>query len=411
MTGGVHQREGDGSERSGKTARTEAQPPTPSQNQTGRANPGRFSDVPEVIQCTCGNTMIRAQKAGQAERVCNRWNLAKCYSFKKRTGCEKYLMILPYFQALRSKCPLKSFASTHNHPVIEPTNRLHRVGLLTMVKNEDVFLASWLHHYKNSLKSPRFYIIDDASDEVSTAAIVRDAGAEDECSIIRLPPEPFSDKYKSSALSQLGRMLISRHNVLVISDVDEIVMPVGEARSCSLEDLLMATPAPFTSPIGVLPVHEATTETRFDPRIPLGDQRHWGYLHGASTKPIVWNGKAGEFTPGLHEIVGHNSPIITNLATMHLRFVDRDVFFERQLRRNQTIFSTKQGRNQGAHWKIDSEKMLQNMFLHPKKHIEGAPGLTDEAPRFVRAEMTKKAEGYVLKSRKSLQAVRLAGCI
>lgn len=316
-----------------------------------------------------------------------------------------------FFRALKERLPSKESELAAERTVKQKGARQHRIGLLTMVKNEDVFLAAWLHHYKRVLEFPRFYIIDDASDEVDTAQVVRDAGAEGICSILKLPPEPFSDQYKSSALSQLARMLISRHDILVISDVDEIVMPVGEARSHPLEELLSTTPASFTSPIGVLPVHDAATEGGFDPRIPLGEQRRWGFLHGASTKPIVWNGKTAEFTPGLHAVVGHNSPVVTNLATMHLRFVDRDVFVERQMRRNQTFYSAEQRAGQGAHWQIESEKMLRYKFLNPKEHMAGAPDLTDEAPRFVRKEMTKKAEGYVLKSRKSLQAVCLAGCI
>lgn len=301
------------------------------------------------------------------------------------------------------------FAPLANGKTFNAANK--SVGLLTMVKDEDCFLIHWLTHYARHLDDPRFYIIDDASQAVDTAAILRQTGLDPLCSLLRLPAGPFSDRYKASLLSSIAAGLLERHATVIASDVDEIVTPIGEARSVPLDDLLAAAPSPFVSPIGVLPVHEWSTEKPFDPTAPLAGQRSWGFLHGGSTKPIVWKGMAGEFTPGLHTLKGRDVPVVPHLATMHLRFVDRDTALLRQERRNHVVYATTQTPEQGAHWRTSPDKFALNSLLNPKGRVEGAPDITAEAPRFMQDHMKKVGDHFILKERKFSRAVTLAGSI
>ena len=285
------------------------------------------------------------------------------------------------------------------------------VGLLTMVKDEDIFLIHWLTHYARHLEDPRFYIIDDASETVDTAGVIRQTGLENLCSVLRLPAGPFSDSYKARFLSSLAAGLLERHAIIIVDDVDEIVTPIGDARAVMLDELLSSAPTPFVSPIGVLPVHEWSVEEPFDPYAPLAGQRAWGFLHGGSTKPIIWKGMAGEFTPGLHTLKGRDVPVVPHLATMHLRFVDRDTALLRQERRNRVVYSSDQKAEQGSHWRTSPKQYALNNLLNPKGRVENAPDITAEAPRFMQDHMAKIGEHFILKERKILRAVKLTGSI
>ena len=316
-------------------------------------------------------------------------------------------MHLPIVKSIfRKKVPQKLL-----DPVSKKNHSGHGVGLVTMVKNEDTFLIHWLTHYQRIIDQPRFYILDDASDKVDTREIVRQVGAEENCDVIRLPVGPFSDTYKSKAISSLANILIHRHTIVLASDVDEIITPIGEARSQDFEELLRTAPEPFASPIGVLPVHDISEEPDFDPFLPLAEQRSWGFLHGGSTKPLIWKGQEAQFTPGQHTLRGHQVPVITNLATMHLRWVDRKTALRRQEIRNETDFGEEQLENHGTHWRAKPEKLLQNNLMNPRKHMEGARSITEVSPEFIHTHMVKHKEHYILKERKILQAVSLKHCI
>ena len=285
------------------------------------------------------------------------------------------------------------------------------VGILTMIKDEDSFLIHWLTHYARNLDDPRFYIIDDASEAVDPAEVIQQTGLGHLCSVLRLPAGPFADSYKASLLSSLAAGLLERHAIVIVADVDEIVTAIGDARAVALDELLSSAPAPFVSPIGVLPEHEWSTEKPFDPFAPLAGQRNWGFLHGGSTKPIIWKGMAGEFTPGLHTLKGRDVPVVPHLATMHLRFVDRDTALLRQERRNRVIYSTNQKAEQGSHWRTNPKQYALNNLLNPKGRVEDAPSITAEAPRFMQDHMTKIGEHFILAERKILRAVKLTGSI
>lgn len=285
------------------------------------------------------------------------------------------------------------------------------VGVITMVKDEDIFLIHWLTHYARTLKDPRFYIIDDASEAVDTTDVIRHTGLDHLCSVLRLPAGPFSDSYKASLLSSMAAGLLERHATVIVSDVDEIVTAIGDARASTLDDLLLSAPSPFVSPIGVLPVHDWSTEAAFDPFAPLAGQRKWGLLHGGSTKPIVWKGMAADFTPGLHTLRGRDVPVVPYLATMHLRFVDRDNALLRQERRNRVVYSAAQKAEQGSHWRTSPRQHARNELLNPSGQFDTAPDITSEAPRFIQDHMIKIGDHFILKERKITRAVTLAGSI
>lgn len=309
----------------------------------------------------------------------------------------------------RARRPTPQFALPLHDPALRDPKK--GVGVLTMIKDEDTFLIHWLTHYARHLEDPRFYIIDDASEAIDTAEVIRRTGLQNVCSLLRLPAGPFSDSYKASFFSSIAAGLLERHAIIIVADVDEIVTPIGDARALALEDLLSSAPTPFVSPIGVLPVHEWSSEKPFDPYAPLAGQRAWGFLHGGSTKPIIWKEMAGEFTPGLHTLKGRDVPVVPYLATMHLRFVDRDTALLRQERRNRVVYSSAQKAGQGSHWRTDPEVFARNRLLNPKGHVENAPDITVEAPKFMQDHMIRSGEHFVLKERKFIRAVSLTGSI
>lgn len=81
------------------------------------------------------------------------------------------------------------------------------VCLVTMARNETEMLTHWAWHYGRLLDAPKFVVLDDAS-EPGMLETVRSRVPDADIDVIRLPEGPFSDQYKSNALSALATVMV-----------------------------------------------------------------------------------------------------------------------------------------------------------------------------------------------------------
>src|SRR6476619_6562901 len=90
-------------------------------------------------------------------------------------------------------------------------------ALPTMVYNERIFLPIWLRHYSRFFAPEDIYVIDHATTDGST-----DAGG-----FVRIPVEhPSDDDYwRVEVVEHEQRELLDRYDVVLATDVDEIVAP------------------------------------------------------------------------------------------------------------------------------------------------------------------------------------------
>ena len=191
-------------------------------------------------------------------------------------------------------------------------------ALLTMVYNERIFLPIWLRYYSRFFAPEDIYVIDHASTDGST-----EAGG-----FVRIPVEhPSDDDYwRVEVVEREQRELLDRYDVVLATDVDEIVAP--DPRVGTLGDYIDEFDREFVNCIGYELLHMKRSEPPFDPHLPVLEQRsHWfrnpGYDKPLLAKvPISWG-------PGFHIRADGRIERDPGLRMIHLHRMDYGICFER----------------------------------------------------------------------------------
>jgi hypothetical protein len=259
------------------------------------------------------------------------------------------------------------------------------VCLVTMARNETDMLTHWAWHYCRLLEAPKFVVLDDAS-EPGMLETVQSRVPEADIDVIRLPEGPFSDQYKSNALSALASVMVERYATVITTDADEVVAPIGRHRGRAFEDVLREVPRPFAAPVGITPIHDIQKEGPFDPLRPIGDQRAVGMLKAVSTKPAVWQGEPWIFSPGQHALRQRRVPVTTALGLIHLKFIDADLLAARQAVRQGREMSEAQGTDLARHWRTDPATVPRMQVFTNAARLRNGPRLVDALPGFLDRE-------------------------
>ncbi|MBF9058262.1 hypothetical protein HKCCSP123_03620 [Rhodobacterales bacterium HKCCSP123] len=271
------------------------------------------------------------------------------------------------------------------------------VCLVTMARNETEVLTHWAWHYCRLLEAPKFVVLDDAS-EPGMLETVRSRVPQADIDVIRLPEGPFSDQYKSNALSALATVMVERYATVIATDADEIVAPIGPHRGRPFEDLLREVPHPFAAPIGIAPIHDIAGEEPFDPLRPIAAQRSVGMLKAVSTKPAIWQGEAWVFSPGQHALRQRRVPVTTALGLVHLKFVDADLLAARQTVRHSREMSGAQGPHLARHWRRDPAAIRGMQVFRDAAKLRTGPRLLDEIPGFLDREFDRAEGAHVIRN-------------
>lgn len=300
--------------------------------------------------------------------------------------------------------------SIETGPKLVPTvsQATERVCLITMARNEPLFLAHWIWHYSISLEQPKFILIDDASDP-SMVRNLRLQFPDADLDVFRLPEGPFNDQYKSNALSSIAIIAVERYAVVITTDADEIVAPIGESRGQDLFDVLRSAPRPFTAPIGVAPVHDFENEPPFDAFRSVGSQRAFGQLRSASCKPCIWQGEPWLFSPGQHGLRQRRVLIYPRLALIHLKYIDADALRKRQRERISRELSDGQNSTFGLHWKQPPERQILTQPFSDLPSIRRASPLSEVIPTYLENSFDRWNGGYVVRNLKQVMPVSLKG--
>ncbi len=271
------------------------------------------------------------------------------------------------------------------------------VCLVTMARNEAEVLTHWAWHYCRLLDAPKFVVLDDAS-EPGMLETVRSRVPEADIDVIRLPEGPFSDQYKSNALSALATVMVERYATVIATDADEVVTPLGAHRDRPFDEILREIPRPFAAPIGIAPIHDIDREGPFDPLRPVAVQRAVGMLKAVSTKPVIWQGEPWVFSPGQHVLRQRRVPVTTALGLVHLKFVDADLLAARQAVRQSREMSEAQGPDVAGHWRRDPVAMKGMQIFRDAAKLRGGPRLLDELPGFLGREFDQVEGEYVIRT-------------
>jgi hypothetical protein len=191
-----------------------------------------------------------------------------------------------------------------------------------MARNEAVLLPVWWHYYSRFFRPEDMYILDHESTDGSTSGP----------GFVRIPvAHPVVDwGWHRDMLQATQHRLIERYDVVLCTDVDEIVAP--DPRTGDLGDYIDRFDGHFVNCRGYEILHMKDREEPLDLSRPILDQRsHW-YFNPAYSKPLLarvpmhWHG-------GLHTRVDGQTRDDPSLYLLHLHRVDYDICLARHQQR------------------------------------------------------------------------------
>jgi hypothetical protein len=194
----------------------------------------------------------------------------------------------------------------------------HKRAVLTMAHNESVFLPIWLRYYSRFFGPADIYVLDhDGSD-----------GSTDRDGFVRIPVSHGSvdHTWMVRTIEAKQRELLDRYDVVLVTDVDEIVAPRPECGT--LADYIDGLAEEFVNCFGYEVVHLIDRERPFDPSRAVLEQRsHWfpsrAYCKPAlAMEPIRW-------VPGFHAREDGRIQLDPDLCMIHLHRMDYEICLAR----------------------------------------------------------------------------------
>ena len=241
-----------------------------------------------------------------------------------------------------------------------------------MARNESVFLPIWWRYYSQFFQPEDIYILDHESTDGSTSGP----------GFVRIPvSNPVVDwGWHRDMLQQQQHRLIERYDVVLCTDVDEIVAP--DPRTGDLGEYLIRFRGDFVNCRGYEILHLKDSERPLDFTQPLLEQRlHW-YFNPAYSKPLLarvpmfWHG-------GLHARVDGLTNDDPSLYLIHLHRVDYDTCLARHHQRMSWMWN-KRDLDEG--WGYQNRITEAEPFLHwfYKESCSGTPINVERIPDYWR---------------------------
>jgi hypothetical protein len=186
-------------------------------------------------------------------------------------------------------------------------------AVVTMVRDEAVFLPIWLRYYGQFFAAQDTYVLDHHSIDGSTTT---DGG-----DFVRIPVShgEYGAAWQRDVIQDYQHELIGRYDVVLYTDVDEIVAP--DPRLGALDTYLDGFVDDFVTCQGYEVLHQKDEEPPFDPTKGVLEQRFMWYANPAYSKPLlarvpmVWHG-------GFHQRIDKKTNNDPNLYLIHLHRMD-----------------------------------------------------------------------------------------
>jgi hypothetical protein len=225
-------------------------------------------------------------------------------------------------------------------------------AVITIVHNEPVFLPIWLRYYSRFFAPEDIYVLDNDSTD----------GAVGSGGFVRIPVQhPTVDHtWMARTVGELQHELVQRYDVVVVTDVDEIIAP--SPTKGTLGEYLDRFDEEWVNCLGYELLHMKDTEPALRLEEPILDQRHFwffndGYDKSAlSTVPMNWR-------PGFHGREDFQFNLDPDLRLIHLHRMDYDICMERHRLRSRRGWA-KKDRSEGwaAHNRITAGEEFQRWF-------------------------------------------------
>jgi hypothetical protein len=191
-------------------------------------------------------------------------------------------------------------------------------AIITMVHNEPVFLPIWLGYYSRFFDSRDIYVLDNESTDGST---LNDG-------FVRIPVQHSNvdHPWMVRTIEDLQHDLLARYDVVVITDIDEIIAPVPQRGT--LGEYLDFFDEEWANCLGYELLHMKDREPPLRLDQPILDQRRYWYFNGAydkaalATVPMSWR-------PGFHGRSDFQYNSDPDLRLIHLHRMDYGICLQR----------------------------------------------------------------------------------
>lgn len=234
----------------------------------------------------------------------------------------------------------------------QPRRRPRRRALITIVNDEAVFLPIWLGYYSRFFAPEDIYVLDNDSTDGSTQ---RDG-------FIRLPVshDGLDNLWMVGQVQDVQRELLDRYELVVVTDVDEIVAP--NPSHGTLGDYLDRFDERWVNCLGYEVVHCQDREQALRLDRPILSQRgYWMFddvynKPAISTEPLTWRA-------GFHGRADFHFNLDPDLRLIHLHRMDYELCRQRHMTRRQRPWAKLDAqKGWGAHNFITDEPEFHDWF-------------------------------------------------
>jgi hypothetical protein len=199
-----------------------------------------------------------------------------------------------------------------------PIGTTKRHAALTIVHNEPVFFPIWLRYYSRFFDPDDIYVLDHDTTDGSTAGN----------GYVRIPVthETVDHTWMVRTVEQHQHELLDRYDVVLVTDVDEIVAPVPEWGT--LGDYIDRFEEEFVNCLGYELIHLVDREGPFDPSRRVLDQRGYWFANDLYDKPALAT-EPMRWTPGFHRGEDLSMRPEPDLYLIHLHRMDYEICLAR----------------------------------------------------------------------------------
>ena len=192
-----------------------------------------------------------------------------------------------------------------------------RRAALTIVRNEPVFFPIWLATTRASSRPDDIYVLDHETSDGSTAGD----------GFVRIPVthDTVDHTWMVRTIEEHQHELLDRYDVVLVTDVDEIVAPRPEFGT--LGDYIDRFEEEFVNCLGYELIHMVDREGPFDPARKVLDQRGYWFANDIYDKPALAT-EPMRWRPGS---TGHGRPMRPDpdLYMIHLHRMDYEICLAR----------------------------------------------------------------------------------
>jgi hypothetical protein len=225
-------------------------------------------------------------------------------------------------------------------------------AVLTIVHDESTFFPIWLKYYSRFFAPDDIYVLDHETTDEST----------DRDGFVRIPVthECVDMRWLRDTIQAKQHELTERYDVVLITDVDEIVAPDPDLGT--LGEYIDTFDKPFVNCNGREILHQKDLEGPYDPTRPVLQQRHNWFWNFAYSKPVLAR-EPMDWHLGFHARMDGQADFDESLFLIHLHRMDYDLCLARHRLREQMAWSERDlAKDRAYQNRITEEEEFEKWF-------------------------------------------------